>query len=148
MSDKLQFVVYDWFDARVRLRQTEVCRTSNSPPVVVAQTCRLLLCAQAAQTRTLRASRLASSGNSGSAAATLSAIRVPANSTDSLMRFSRNASTRPDKSAEPSSPHQVSMRPPSITRAALATTSGLPDKCDSVAACPCNRARIAAGTLD
>src|SRR2546421_7153479 len=83
----------------------------NSLPVVVAQTCQPLLCAPAAQTRTLHASRLASSKNSVLAVATLSAIRGPAGSTDSLPRFFHNASTKSDRSAESSNPRRVSMRP-------------------------------------
>src|SRR5207245_4330043 len=106
-----------------------------SPPVVVAQISQPLLYVQAAQTRTPRASRLASSENFAWAAARRSAIRVPVNSTDSQPRFSHNASTKPDRSAESSNPHQVSMRPLWITRAEPATTPGPPDKCDSVAAC-------------
>src|SRR5215831_1685998 len=116
----------------------------NSPPVAAARTGPPLLYVRVAQTHMLHESRLASSKNSPSAGAKLSAIQARADSMDSPPQFVRNALTRPDRATGSSNRPRVSKPPPSTTRATPAMKSTPPDTYDTGAACPYNQARTGA----
>src|SRR5690348_17091833 len=128
--------------ARALLRgQIREVLFENRPPCLLDRGFRHVRSLLAAwDRRKLLRSRSAFLRSSPAAAARAFAIRAPSHATDSALLPVRSAWTKSNKQMESDSQCQEWSRRPMTRRSATGTAVG---KSDNVAACPCNRARIA-----